>query len=266
MRLLLYNVMIDFHNHILPDADDGAKNFEESIMMLRNARDQGITDVVNTIHFQHPKMEQKNTDYEHVSRIKNQLEVELSKQKININIHLGAEVFFNFNLLELLDNPLVTFNNGKYILVEFQTHQFPNGFDEYLFKVAISGLTPIIAHPERYKPIQEDCSIIQTLINSGCLMQIDGGSLLGHFGKKCRITAEEMLKMNMVHIIGSDSHNNRNRNFCLLESSNYAKKILNSDISDLVINNPRKIILGEKISIPEIKQIKRRSFLSSWYK
>ena len=54
--------MIDFHNHILPDVDDGPKIIEESLEMLKFAEKQGITDVVNTVHFQHPKMDGKNVD------------------------------------------------------------------------------------------------------------------------------------------------------------------------------------------------------------
>ena len=49
--------MIDFHNHVLPGVDDGAKTLEESIEMLRFATKQGITEVVQTVHYQHPKME-----------------------------------------------------------------------------------------------------------------------------------------------------------------------------------------------------------------
>ena len=51
--------MIDFHNHIIPNLDDGSKSIEMSLNMLREAEHQGITDVVNTVHFQHPKMDQK---------------------------------------------------------------------------------------------------------------------------------------------------------------------------------------------------------------
>ena len=51
--------MIDFHNHVLPGADDGAKNMAMAIKMLKTVSSQGITDVINTIHFQHPKMEKK---------------------------------------------------------------------------------------------------------------------------------------------------------------------------------------------------------------
>ena len=56
--------MIDFHNHIIPKLDDGSKTLEMTIKMLKEAERQGITDVVNTVHFQHPKMESKNTSYD----------------------------------------------------------------------------------------------------------------------------------------------------------------------------------------------------------
>ena len=207
--------MIDFHNHILPGVDDGAKTMEESIEMLRYAEEQGITDVVNTVHFQHPKMEGKNTDFDYISSVRDELVDKMSEENIDIKIHLGAEVFFNFNLLDILDNQLNTFCNGKYMLIEFNTHQFPKDFDKHLYDLAISGVTPIIAHPERYKPVQNDIDIIEKLINSGCVIQIDAGSILGHFGKNCKTAAEIMLKRNMVHVIGSDSHGTRKRNFCL---------------------------------------------------
>ena len=42
--------MIDFHNHILPNQDDGANSLEVSLSMLKHAANQGITDVVNTVH------------------------------------------------------------------------------------------------------------------------------------------------------------------------------------------------------------------------
>ena len=60
--------MIDFHNHFLPGVDDGAKTFQESIEMLKFASKQGITEVVQTIHYQHPKMEGKNVDYKYLTK------------------------------------------------------------------------------------------------------------------------------------------------------------------------------------------------------
>ena len=87
---------------------------------------------------------------------------------------------------------MITFSNGKYMLIEFQTFMMPKGYENHLYDLKMSGVTPIIAHPERYKAVQDDIKIIEKLINSGCLMQIDAGSILGHFGKKCKIHGFDM--------------------------------------------------------------------------
>ena len=257
--------MIDFHNHILPNVDDGAKTIEESIQMLKIAQNQGITDVVSTVHFQHPKMEGMNTDFNYISNIKDNLVSRLKEYNVKIKIHIGAEVFFNFNLLDITENKLTTFGNKKYMLIEFQTYQFPKDFDKHLFELAIAGITPIIAHPERYKDVQSNVEIIEKLIGAGCLVQIDAGSLINHFGYKCMQAAQTMLKMNMVHIIGSDAHNMGRRNFCLKEAQTEASKFSNYDVSILVNDNPKRVINGEGVNPFDIIGIKRKTFLSRFF-
>ena len=256
--------MIDFHNHILPDVDDGSKSIEQSIDMLRTAQRQGITDVVNTVHYQHPKMEGKNTDFRYISSIRDQLQTKLVNNNIDIKIHLGAEVFFNFNLLDILENELVTFSNMKYMLIEFEVFMFPKGYEEHLYELAIAGITPIIAHPERYRPIQNNVKIIEKLINSGCLMQVDAGSLIGHFGERTKQLAEELITRRMIHIMGSDSHNNKKRNFCLEEALKIAQNIIGETANILVDSNPRKVLSGGSIKPFEIldNQVNKKSFFS----
>jgi len=255
---------IDFHNHILPNCDDGSKSVDISLDMLREAQRQGITDVVNTIHYQHPKMENKRTDFKYISSIRDQLQIELIKNNIDIKIHLGAEVFFNFNLLDILDNELVTFSNMKYMLIEFEVFMLPKGYENHLYELAASGITPIIAHPERYRPIQNDVKIVEKLINSGCLMQVDAGSLIGHFGKRTKQLAEELIRRRMTHIMGSDSHNNRKRNFCLEEALKIAQNLIGETANTLVDSNPRKVLSGSSIEPFEIldNQVNKKSFFS----
>ena len=76
--------MIDFHNHILPQIDDGSKSLEMSINMLRMAESQGIRDVVNTVHFQHPKMDGKNITFDTISKELEKLQRVLDEKGINI--------------------------------------------------------------------------------------------------------------------------------------------------------------------------------------
>jgi len=239
--------MIDFHNHILPNVDDGSKSLEMSLNMLREAERQGITDVINTVHFQHPKVEGMDISFERIIQEIENLQKSAIENNINVKIHNGAEVFYLPNLTEIKSDPLTVFGHGKYMLIEFQTYLLPPGYDDELYRLLMSGTTPIIAHPERYRPIQNDINIVEKLINSGCLMQIDAGSLLGQFGKDCKKTAETMLQRNMVHLIGSDAHNNKKRDFCLAPAVEIAREIVGDNVDILVNDNPRKVISGRNI-------------------
>ena len=72
-----------------------------------------------------------------------------------------------------------------------------------------------------------------------------------------------MLSQNMVHIIGSDSHSNKKRNFCLEAAVNMAREIANDYVDVLINDNPRKVLKGEKITLPEIsREIKKENVLS----
>lgn len=41
--------MIDIHNHILVDVDDGPKNKEEMLKLLKQAKDEGVTEIIATL-------------------------------------------------------------------------------------------------------------------------------------------------------------------------------------------------------------------------
>ena len=49
------NKMIDIHNHILFNVDDGPKNLENMLMMLKQAKEQNINGIVATPHHLHRK-------------------------------------------------------------------------------------------------------------------------------------------------------------------------------------------------------------------
>ena len=178
--------MIDFHNHILPSIDDGSKSLETSLEMLGFAANQGITEVVNTVHFQHPKVENEDISIIRINKEIDKLQNELNKNNINIRLHSGAEVFYLPNLLKILDNPLTTFNNGKYMLIEFLPQNMPERYKNQLFDLKIAGVTPIIAHPERYSIVQEYPSVVSSWLEAGYLIQVDAGSPLGKLGPKAK--------------------------------------------------------------------------------
>ena len=241
--------MIDFHNHILPDVDDGSKSTDISLEMLRFAQSQGITEVVNTVHFQHPKMEKKLISYEIIKKKTDKLQNLLNQNKIDIKLHFGSEVYFYPNLMTIKNNPLTTFGNGKYMLIEFPLIQVPELQKKHLFDLKLSGVTPIIAHPERYITVQDDLSMVTTWLEAGCLIQVDAGSILGKLGKKSKEVAEKILKNGWCQIIGSDSHDNSNRNFCLREAHDYVMRWIGVDGKKMFSDNPKKVLEGNPIHV-----------------
>ena len=40
--------MIDFHSHILPGIDDGSRNMEQSIQILKEAKEAGFFKFIST--------------------------------------------------------------------------------------------------------------------------------------------------------------------------------------------------------------------------
>ena len=240
--------MIDIHNHVLPNVDDGSKSINMSLNMLKHAFDQGVTDVVNTTHFQHPLFMDIDHSIERIENIKSSLQKKLYENDIFIEIHLGYEVYYYENLLKIIKQPLVTMGKGKYILIEFAPHNIPSSQKSTLFELKMNGVTPIIAHPERYKAVQENLNLIYDWINSGCLIQIDCGSLLGLMGKKAKKASLSIIKEKCCHILASDAHNDTNRNFCIKDAYNIVKHIIGQkDADKLVFEHPSSIIKGEDL-------------------
>jgi protein-tyrosine phosphatase len=151
------------------------------------------------------------------------------------------------NLLELKENPLCTFGNGRYMLIEFQMRKLPDIHREILFDLKMSGVTPIIAHPERYEPVQKDINLIHQWIQAGCIMQIDAGSLNGTLGKSAKKSALEITKGRMCHLIGSDAHNDGRRNFCLKTALEHVTELTDKSFRNMLIQNGYKVLKGEPV-------------------
>ena len=86
--------MIDFHNHVIPNVDDGSKSIEMSINMLRKAYHDDIKCVVNTVHYDHPKMIDLNPNFDIISEKIKEIQKKLVKENISIEILSSAEVYF----------------------------------------------------------------------------------------------------------------------------------------------------------------------------
>lgn len=234
--------MIDIHSHILYSIDDGARNKDEAIQLLKKYEELGFTEIILTPHYM------ENTEYEATIETKNKLINELQKET-NIKLYIGNEVYFSDKTLELFNkNKISTLNNSKYMLIELPLSNKLKDLEEMIYDLTVSKIVPIIAHPERYSYVQENINYLDNLKELGVLFQINYGSLIGKYGKKCQKTAKKLLKKNYISFVGSDIHR-IDRTIDIEESIKKLKKIVKKQeiVDDLTINNIKKVIENKDI-------------------
>jgi protein-tyrosine phosphatase len=242
----------DIHNHIIFDVDDGPDSLESSMKMMRQAVDNGITDIVATPH----QFEKDIADYANRQKIVlenfNTLQTEVQKAKLPLKLYLGAELYFTTQLVTVPQMPYLTVDDKKkYALIEFSMNWPPEGYKETFYELIQSGCTPILAHPERYSYFWEIAEDILDLVKMGTLLQINAGSLLGYMGPQAHFVSQMLLSEGLAHIIASDAHRaSRAIGFNLTRAADaFREDMPHIDFDMLISVNPMNVIRGEPIEI-----------------
>ena len=200
--------MIDIHTHILPDVDDGSPDLDTSIKLIKNEIDQGVTDVFVTPHYF--KYRGYVSSAEKNEMIFNNLVNEVKRLKLDINLYLGMEIYYDIKILKMLDNKILnTMNNSKYILVEFALDKERESIPEAINNLTAKGYIPIIAHPERY-PYLTKLAEYEYIKRMGALVQINAISIIGDYGRKVKKFVLNLIENNLVDFVASDLHSFRN--------------------------------------------------------
>lgn len=199
--------MTDFHTHILPGMDDGAKNPEMALAMLQMEAEQGIDTVVLTPHFYADK---ESPEQFLKRREKAFSELQGASGKLQgIELVLGAEVycFPNMSQCEALYD--LRIQGTEYILLE---PPFTPWSDYLLLEMEQTGdflgLTPVVAHVDRYMRMFGDKHLIDRVLDRGMLVQFNTKAFTD---AKFRKMAQKCVKKEKVAFFGTDCHNTDTR-------------------------------------------------------
>ena len=244
------------HSHILPGIDDGAKTIEDSLEMARIAVANGTTVIAATPHVIEGKW---LPDWDVIVKLCAELNTELKKAKLNLTVIPGGEVALNMDILDLVAGPgPYCINGGKYMLVELPATHIPHYTDDFFFTLQTRGITPVLAHPERHPEIAQNPELVLEWVNKGILMQMNGPSLVGKMGERAMKTAETLLISNLIHFFGSDAHSPKSRTPRLVDAKEKAKSLVGYEMTQQILyTNPLKLINGEDIITPDIREIRK---------
>jgi protein-tyrosine phosphatase len=246
--------MIDFHSHVLPYVDDGAKNFDMTLDMLRISEAEGVKYICATSHFIPEEMEISKKYYD--TKLDNVRQLAKLKD-IKVQVLPALELYMSPELPRLYkEKKIWGINDTQYLLIEFPMQQIPMYAEEVLYELRLQGAVPVIAHPERNFAIIKNEKLLEDFINQGALAQVNAGSLRGIYGKDIKSFAEHLVTRNMVHLLGSDGHNDKERSTTMVKGRE-AINLLNPELHDWMGQAQYKVINGEEIVVPEVKSAKR---------
>ena len=197
--------MIDMHSHILPGVDDGAKNFDDSLKMLRELESQLITDVILTPHY-FPERGFTNTAIEN-QKIFRELQQRAAAEGIKLNLYLGNEIYISSDIIEqIYQSKIKPLADSSFLLVELPLSGHFSHYEDIFRQLLRSGWRVVLAHPERYYSIQQDFQIALDLRNMGVLFQCDLFSLNGAYGKAAKQLVNRLAAEHLIFGFGTDIH------------------------------------------------------------
>jgi len=196
---------VDIHSHFLPGIDDGAKDIEDSISLIKTMRSYGIKNIITTPHILGNVWPNNSTIIK--SKLVEVKDALIANNITDVRLHASAEYLLDETFYKLLKaNDLLTLKDN-FILVELSYFNPPANLYDILFEIRIEGYIPVIAHPERYLFYHNNLSQYDKLKLNGCKFQLNLLSLMGHYGKDIQKMANYLLKKNYIDFVGSDAHN-----------------------------------------------------------
>lgn len=194
-------MVIDFHSHILPGIDDGSRNREMSVQMLQAAAEQGIDVMVATPHFYADSMSIERFLRHREEALQKVLSCQRQEQ---ILIICGAEVAFFSGISRAEGIEQLRIGDTNLMLLEMPFRAWSDRDLYEVERLVGRGLTPVIAHVERFYPFQKDKGMISALMEMPVYIQMNAECLLSWRSRRLPV---KLFRTGAAHLLGSDCHN-----------------------------------------------------------
>lgn len=217
-------MLTDYHSHILPGIDDGAKNAETSVEMIDKLRTQGVERIAATPHF-HAHRERSVSDFME----KRQAALDSVAEKTSVSdIILGAEIAIEHDISEMKGIEKLALQGTDLILLELPYARFSPWMTGEIYNIHIEyKLRPVIAHIHRYLDYYTENQIEQ-ILEMPVIFQINNEAF--SFYKQARFV-KRLIKSGAPVVFGSDCHDTAKRrpNWELLKRKCKPETIKKSD-------------------------------------
>ena len=194
--------MIDIHSHAIFNVDNGATSLEQSIKMIKKAKEIGYEAICFTPNYNNDNnVINRKELMDKIIRIKKIL----LKNNIDMHLYLGEEVSIFPNLPDRINN-IISLNDTRYVLISFRNEEDFSYLEELVYSLTSMDKVPIIAYPEKYDYFKKNPNKLKQIVKDGALLQININSLIGEYGEESQELAKRLLEEDMVSFAASDAH------------------------------------------------------------
>jgi protein-tyrosine phosphatase len=236
--------LIDIHFHCLPGIDDGPSTWDEAVALCRAAFNRGVDQIVATPHvLRDPWL---NMDAAKRRQLLDELNRRLQGRP---KVLAGCEYYFTADAVELWEQgpagPLTGLNDSTFLLMEFPANAVPEQAAAAIHELSITGVTPVLAHPERNSVLAREPEKLRRLVELGALAQVTAASVAGHLGSRIQQVTDLFLDEGLVHFIASDAHSVDRRPPCLDEARKRVEQKWGPEIAVTIFEtNPAAVLPG----------------------
>ena len=231
-------MIIDFHTHILPCIDDGSKNVETSLEMMKASKAQGVQWLVATPHFYAARdrvdgfLSRRRESWETLSQ---RVTPDLPR------ITLGAEVAFFQGMSKAERLNALSIEGTNSLLLEMPFQRWSEDTVDEVARLIDRGFNIILAHIERYLSMRENAAYVEQLLEMPLMKQINAEGLLD-WRQRGRLI--KMVKNRQVQILGSDCHGMNHRPPNLGKGREVLQKKLGQEYLDEIDRCSERLLLG----------------------
>jgi tyrosine-protein phosphatase YwqE len=221
------SLKVDLHSHLIPSIDDGAKDIDESISLIKSLYSLGYQKLITTPHIM---SDAYKNDTNIINQGLNLINDRLIQENIDIDIDIAAEYYLDDGFFDKLENSQILSINGKYLLFETSYIFKPIQLEDMIFAISSTGYIPLMAHPERYCYIKDMKHEYTRFKDLGVMFQVNINSFGRYYGKDAYAKALFLSKEGMIDFLGSDTHH--------IKQTQILKKVLHSkEYKEIFKNN-----------------------------
>ncbi len=256
----------DFHSHLIPGVDDGAADIVASRTAVAAMARDGVTTALTTPHFDGSLSLVGDALAERLAQLDAgwaALTGDAAVAACGVRLMRGVELMLDVPDPDVRDERL-RLNGGRFVLVEYPGLQLPLTHADFALRaLRAQGWQPILAHPERYRNVDDSLEQLLTLRYAGAYFQVNAGSLVGYHGTGPAKRAATLLARGWVEYGSSDYHG-RGAPAVAAARAALAEQGAAEQADLLFCENTARLVRDESpLAVPPLGDARRTS--SSWW-